>query len=181
MQSKGFTLIETLVAVLLLTVAIVSPMSLASQSLQSAYYARDQIIAYNLAQEAVEAVRAVRDGNALNNALGYPVVNLLNGIPTGQNFTVDTRDPYTTMTVCGGSGGACSPIRTDGTFYGYDTGGTWHDTYFTRTIIATYVDGPTNNEVVLQVDVKWRTGIFAERTFTMKENLYRWLDDGAGV
>src|SRR3989338_11299272 len=41
--SRGFTLIETMVAIALLTISIVAPMSLTTQSLASAYYARDQI------------------------------------------------------------------------------------------------------------------------------------------
>ena len=59
--SRGFTLIETLVAVSLLAVVIVAPMSLTTQSLSSAYYARDQMTAFHLAQEAIESVRSVRD------------------------------------------------------------------------------------------------------------------------
>ena len=52
-MKKGFTLIETLVAVSLLTVAIVAPMTLTARSLSAAYYARDQITAFHLAQEAI--------------------------------------------------------------------------------------------------------------------------------
>ena len=48
---RGFTLIETLVAISLLMVAIVAPMSLTARSLATAYYARDQITAFHLAQK----------------------------------------------------------------------------------------------------------------------------------
>src|SRR3989344_4356012 len=71
--SRGFTLIETLVAVSFLTVAIVAPMTLTTKSLSTAYYARDQITSFHLAQEAIETVRHVRDGNILSNALGESV------------------------------------------------------------------------------------------------------------
>ncbi len=64
-HKRGFTLIETLVAVSLLVIAIVAPMSLVSQALTTAYYARDQVAAYSLAQDGIESVRAVRDGNLL--------------------------------------------------------------------------------------------------------------------
>src|SRR3989344_5745503 len=64
-SSRGFTLIETLVAVTLLSVAITAPMSLTTRSLAAAYYARDQITAFHLAQEAIESVRHARDHNIL--------------------------------------------------------------------------------------------------------------------
>ena len=91
---SGFTLIETLVAISLLAVAIVAPMSLTTQSLSSAYYARDQMTAFHLAQEAIESVRSVRDENILANE-----ADLLAGIPAGgEPVVIDTRDNE--MTVC---------------------------------------------------------------------------------
>ena len=77
-ESKGFTLIETMVAISILMVAIVAPMSLAAQSLSAAYYARDQITAFYLAQEGIEVVRSVRDTNILKIA-GSLTVLLLAG------------------------------------------------------------------------------------------------------
>ena len=90
--SRGMTLIETLVAISILAVAIVAPMTLTMQSLSSAYYARDQVVASNLAQEAIESVRAVRDGNILRIALNGPDVactptSLLCNIPIDTDFT----------------------------------------------------------------------------------------------
>ncbi|MES2223363.1 MAG: prepilin-type N-terminal cleavage/methylation domain-containing protein [Patescibacteria group bacterium] len=59
--SKGFTLIETLVAITLLVVAITGPLQIAANALFSAFYARDEITAYYLAVEAVEYVKNSRD------------------------------------------------------------------------------------------------------------------------
>ena len=174
-STAGFTLIETMVAVTVLTVAVVAPMALTTKSLASAYYARDQIAAFHLAQEAIEAVRSVRDGNILRNALGTPV-DLLTGIPsvTGDFFTVDTRDD--SMELCGG---ACAPLKTNGELYGYGTGPEWATTRFTRAVRAEFVTG--EDEVRVSVTITWRTGAFQERTFTISENLYRWVEDGSGV
>src|SRR5512146_2123672 len=61
----GFTLIETMVAVLLLAIAIAGPLTIASKGLSSALIAKDQIGAYYLAQDAVEYVRFARDANRL--------------------------------------------------------------------------------------------------------------------
>jgi prepilin-type N-terminal cleavage/methylation domain-containing protein len=172
----GFTLIETLVAVTLLVVAISGPMSLASQSLSAAFYARDQMTAFHLAQEAVEAVRSVRDGNILLNASGVPT-NLWSGIPdiTGKPFTVDIRfnDPDESMQLCSG---VCSPLKHNDVLYGYGTDSSWKETRFTR-IVTVRIVGDGIDEIKVSVEVRWRSGAFQERSFTMSENLYRWVPD----
>ena len=62
-KSRGLTLMETLVAIGILSVAISGPLMLSARGLIFAKYAKDQIIAFYLAQEAVEIVRNIRDGN----------------------------------------------------------------------------------------------------------------------
>ena len=64
--TRGFTLIETFVAISIIMVAIVGPLLIVSRALSSSYYARDQIIAFYLAQDAVEFIRNKRDENKLN-------------------------------------------------------------------------------------------------------------------
>ncbi len=62
---RGFTLIETLVAVMILATAIAGPLTLASRALNTSLIAKDQITAYYLAQDAIEYVRYARDTNRL--------------------------------------------------------------------------------------------------------------------
>jgi hypothetical protein len=157
-------------------------MSLTAQSLASAYYARDQITASYIAQEAIEAIRSVRDGNILLNSQGTQT-DLLAGLPstTGSPFTIDTRD--NTMNLC--STGTCPALSTDGTFYAYGPVHTtdiysahdgWITTQFTRTITAVFV-GSGIDEVKITVTVSWKSGAFQARSFTISENLYRWVKD----
>lgn len=179
-SGKGFTLIETMVAISLLTVSIVAPMSLASQSLASAFYARDQITASYLAQEAIETVRSVRDSNILQNSQGANV-DLLNGIPstTGAPFTVDVST--SALTLC--PGGVCPALETraaDG-IYGYSGGAAgWSTTNFTRVVTATFIPG-TINEIKVVSTVSWHTGSYNIRSVVVTENLYRWINDGSGA
>jgi len=65
---KGFTLVETLIAVLLLATAIAGPLTIASKSLIVALVAKDQVTAFFLAQDGVEYIRFIRDTNKLQNA-----------------------------------------------------------------------------------------------------------------
>jgi prepilin-type N-terminal cleavage/methylation domain-containing protein len=181
-SGRGFTLIETLVAVALLTISIVAPMTLTAQSLAAAYYARDQITAYNLAQEGIEAVRAVRDGQVLlisgsSDATG---IDLFGTVPVNQDFIIDARETNTetAMEICSGR---CPPLQTDGTLYGYnpDTS-SWPPTQFIRSLRASYVPG-TQDEIRLAVTVTWTTAVGQPRTFTIYANVYRWLADGSAA
>lgn len=184
-SSPGLTLIETLVAVSLLAVAIMAPMSLTTQSLSSAYYARDQMTAFHLAQEAIESVRSVRDENILAGE-----ADLLQGIAAGGvPFVIDTRDNE--ITVCDqGTPAQCPVMRVptsqnDPTFYAYrDVSSNediyitplgWADTRFRRTVRAEMLTG-TNDEMRITVIVSWQTGAFQARSVTMYANLYRWVE-----
>lgn len=169
-----------MVAITLLSVAIVAPMALTTQSLATAYYARDQITAFYLAQEAIEAVRAIRDAQVLQIAqsAGGSQVNLFGSIPLGdQPFTIDARqpDPQLAIELCDAT---CGPLQTDGTLYGYNAD--WADSNFTRTVKAAFVGGG-QDEIRLTVVVSWRTGSFQERSFSITENLYRWVNDASAA
>lgn len=54
MKNKGFTIIETLVAITILMIAVAGPLTIAQKSLMASIYARDQIVASYLAQEVME-------------------------------------------------------------------------------------------------------------------------------
>lgn len=173
MTTRGFTLIETMVAIALLAVAIVAPVSLAARSLQSAYYARDQVTASYLAQEAIESVRAIRDHNIMRIRQGSSV-DILDGIPIGQDFVIDTRSNQT-WTNC-----ATLPLKTDGSFYGYGADpcnqgeAGWTPARFSRVVRADFITG-TTDEIRLTATVSWASGVFAGRSFAISENLYRWV------
>lgn len=66
-QERGFTLIETFIAIMILIVAVVGPLTIAQRALSSSQYAADRITAYYLAQDGIEYIRSVRDGMTLNN------------------------------------------------------------------------------------------------------------------
>lgn len=61
MSTKGFTLIETMVAVTILSLSIAGPLFTASRTMVATEISRDQLTASYLAQEAIEYVRALRD------------------------------------------------------------------------------------------------------------------------
>lgn len=64
-QNKGFTLVETLVGLLIFTLTIMASMSVLGSSISSTNYAKQKIVAEYLAQEGIEYVRNQRDNYIL--------------------------------------------------------------------------------------------------------------------
>lgn len=68
-KSRGYSLVEVLVAITVLLVALVGPLTIAQAGLKRAVNSREQTMATFLAQEGVEAVVKLREDNALE---AYP-------------------------------------------------------------------------------------------------------------
>jgi prepilin-type N-terminal cleavage/methylation domain-containing protein len=62
-NKKGFTLVETLVAISILLIAITGVMTAIQIGLSSATFAQNQTTAYFLAAEAVDYIHNIRDNN----------------------------------------------------------------------------------------------------------------------
>lgn len=62
-SQRGFTLIETLIALALILMALVGPVSLIVRGIYSFSSSKNKIIAVNLAQEGIELVRLIREDN----------------------------------------------------------------------------------------------------------------------
>lgn len=60
-MNRGFTLLETLVAVMILSLAVAGPLYVADRALVAAHISRDQLTASYLAQEGIEYIRSMRD------------------------------------------------------------------------------------------------------------------------
>lgn len=65
--NTGFSLLETVVAISILMITIVGPLSLASKGIVFADYVQNEITGFYLAQEAMEAIRNIRDSNIKND------------------------------------------------------------------------------------------------------------------
>lgn len=165
---RGFTLIETLVAITILVVAVSTPISLAAQSLFTAFYAKDQTVAFYLAQEGVEMIKNKRDSNLLRIVNGE-APTWLDGIPLATNLFVDTpHDATYTATTCPS---ACPILLYDGVFYNHTTG---TPSRFSR-VVRVVQDTANLDEALVEATVTWKTGSFNERSFTISERIYNWI------
>jgi len=60
---SGFTLVEVVVILFVMSMGLIGVLSLITQNIQSQSYNKSNLMAYQLAQEGVELIRKVRDSN----------------------------------------------------------------------------------------------------------------------
>lgn len=152
-HNSGFTLIETLVAIAILLVAVASPLIVSQRGIAAANSAKEQMIAYYLAQDATEQIRAIRD----NNSLVSPKRDWLDGLSQCTNTASCTIDLYGNPAHSVEFSSVNSgPLKFDATnsYYRYTTG---VDTPFARVFYLT-PELANNGEVLVNVEVTWSSG-----------------------
>ena len=164
----GFTLVETLVAIVVLLLAIVGPYQIATRSLFAAGLARDQITAYYLAQEPIEYLRNLRDRHGLR-AKGTWLNGLSHFISPNKCY-IDTFNENTDVCADGLCATPLSYFPTPGV-YAYAGVGTQQASPFTRVTQMTQING--NIEYAIAVTVSWSRGSI-NRSFTIREHIFNW-------
>ncbi len=176
-NAAGFTLLETLVAVVVLVFAFLGPVTLSTFSIRSAGLSEHQLVAAYLAQEAMEYVRNKRDSNDLN---GDDWVTGLNQCWSGPGCCVDVyqnRIENFNNDFCNNGG----PIKFDNTIgvYNYSIG---VNTPFTRKIKVVQpgtgcYPGPPQFQcdfMPVAVTVSWQERFVGSQSLTLAENLLNW-------
>lgn len=162
---SGFTLIESLVAIAILLFAVVAPMTVASNGLQAARVARDEVIAFYLAQEAIDYIRSVRDTNILSGEDWFEGLAAC----TSGGCTVDVFNSATPIQNCSGCDATILFDPAKG--YTYSSG---DRTPFSRLITVT--ETIPDREMRIAVWVSWSPGIGAH-TVTQETLLLNWQVD----
>lgn len=165
---KGFTLVETLVAIAILLIAVVGPISLIGDALHKLYYAKDQMIAINLAQEGIEVVRQVRDTNMLK-ATADPINFAWNDGIVANNYIIDVNS--TTPITFSSGGSTPQPVYIDANGFYVQTAGS--ATQFRRIVLTEDVAGAVGRELKVTSTVTWTTG-GQVGTITVTEYLFKW-------
>lgn len=179
----AFTLIETLVAITIISLAILAPFGAMQQVVRATALSRDQVIASGLAQEGIEYVRFIRYTNWLNSQQSGDSYDPTDGIESGtkncvssggttNNCTIDIiSNPYVGgsfegVSRCSGSCGAL--YRTPAGVYTQRQSGnaaTPYTRYFTVTKHVDYI--------TVTVTVTWTNR--GTHTISLTENMYDWL------
>ncbi|MBY0473086.1 prepilin-type N-terminal cleavage/methylation domain-containing protein [Patescibacteria group bacterium] len=188
LHTRGFTLVETLLAVLILAIAITGPLTIAAKGLQLTLIARDQVIAGLLAQDALEYVHFVRDTNRLNNQdwlAGFDGIsnnhttNMSGGQATCTGGNYCTIDSFADqVTLCGTSVAACGSTylyyNASGGNYTYQTAGNTR-TIFSRSIsVTTPSPGGNAAEADIRVVVQWKDIGGVTRSLELRDALLDW-------
>lgn len=172
-KNKGFTLVETLVAIGILSISILATFTAVQNSLHDSSLSKDRIIAFFLAQDVVEFIKNKRDNNAIADLSGTPT-NWLSGIATFGDpcyFTETCRvDSYSDSLVdcVYDSGSVCQNIRqnTSTGLYGYNPA--WSESKFRRSVHFQSINA---DEVLLTVTIVWNEGSVA-KTFQVDQLLF---------
>lgn len=162
-MKAGFTLIETLIAILIFSIALTGLSTIASRGIAGTRGAANEITAQYLAQEGVEAVRHIRDSNYASIVSGRGAAGWLDHIidgnhdcDAGEDCVVYYDEGVTPHMILENCGGPCPPLLIDRSelLYGYDTS-VGDPTPFVRTIVVTD-DYP--DEIEVRSSVSWNEG-----------------------
>lgn len=160
-KGRGFTLLEVIAAIFVITVGVIGGMTAIQRTITLISFSFSQLTAAYLAQEGIEIVRNIRDGNWLK---GSPWND---GLPQG-----DWEADYQTQALNDDyDGDYLNLIDIDGDgfddFYSYSPG---TQTKFKRKITI-IPDGP--NILRVSTEITWsERGTF--QSFSAQENLYKW-------
>lgn len=170
-QPRGFTLVETLIAITILMIAIVGPYYSIQQAIMASYAARDQLIASSLAQEGVEYVYFLRDNNYLSGQ-GWltGLDNCRTDSPYNHAYGCTVDPTQNTLATCGAANCATTPLKLSDTGL-YTQNGNYPATRFYRSV---KVQNLSATQTKVTVIVVWSTE-HQNYTVSVEENLYNWL------
>ncbi len=184
-KNRGFTLVETLVAVSIFSVSIVTMLVVLGQGLSDTTYAKKKITAGYLAQEGIEYIRNMRDTYVLfssSSAVGWTtfmngkMLASCTGAYNGCYFKADdlfsqtSPERITDMPVTG-CASSCPNLLYDSDTgrYGYNSGTA---SGFIRKISVEQVSA---NELKVSSTVYWQQGS-GTYNITLTENLFNWVE-----
>jgi len=173
---SGFTIVEALVAIFILTLSVAAMLGVTASSISSARYANNEITANYLLQEAIDSVRSSRDTIAFqkrDDGAGYGWAGFLNkyGYPNSRCFSsngcdVDMKnfggDNITTNDIVSCSSSGCDPLyyyndSTSSIFYSHDTN-LGNASVFKRTIKMQQTDSTNPDQIKIIATVDWTNG-----------------------
>ncbi|MFA5154966.1 MAG: hypothetical protein WC453_00880 [Patescibacteria group bacterium] len=161
-MKKGFSLVEIITILFIVSLALVGILSLLIQNIQSQSYNKNNLIAYQLAQEGVELIRKVRDSNW--RGAKQP----LNQVFQNGQFYMDYQDaspqPYS------GYAPELSLKQDSNGFYFHDTASAAPDSGFRRLIVLQNVSA-TSIRVISRVT--W-TDHQRNYAYDLETMLYDW-------
>lgn len=165
-KNAGLTLIETTIAIFIVTVGLVGGLSLAIYSTSLTHQIEERTIAYYLAQEGIELVRGKRDSAWLEGANLFTGAMSTPRTDSSANYYILD---YTGLLGCKGVGGCTGnkQLYLDSNGF-YQHGVTGTRTPYSRAIRKTVTGGA----VVIVSEVTWGDN----KIVKLEEDFYNWRD-----
>ena len=178
---KGFTIIETMVAISILMTSIAIAVSVIRTDVLVSSVTKNAVMARFLAQEGIEYTRHVRDSHLVDfDKTKDPTILWLGSLEScfdGTPCTIDTSIP-TVINITSCPVGGC-PILKYNEFenrYGYGVGADWEETVFKREVnIADPGGGIMDTEVIVTVRVSWTERDGSDKDVVYQQNLFNWI------
>ncbi len=173
-KQKGFTLIETLVALFILTLSITGPVYIASVAFRNTIDSRDNITLQYLAEEVVEVIRNKRDKKLfVQNELSNWTLHVDKCIPTNPCYMENESNEYT-FTNCGNG---CPNISfdPDSTSTVYGVKDVTNKSKFIREFYIENESSSGSSEIVgikLVVNIRW-SDKGRDKIYSLTERLYK--------
>lgn len=158
----GFTLVEALVALTILTVALIPAFQQATTAINLSGSMRNSLIASNLAQEGLEVIRAIRDANWFAGNSFDGLIDVAAICSGGCLVQYDSTVPLPL------GGNPLLKLDPVSGLYQYNAG---IDTIFRRKMILTVI---SSHELKIVAEVSWdeRTGT---KVYSVEYHLFDWL------
>jgi prepilin-type N-terminal cleavage/methylation domain-containing protein len=179
-KKRGFSLVETLVALFVFSIAITATMAVMSQGITNINSAKKKVTASFLAQEGIEYVRNMRDTSVIDYSEYEPIdvwdlfYSRITPCAQGSLCYLDENVVNTTQEAaqfCDGAG-ICPDLLFNEGFYGYNNNGV--NSGFKR-IISVDDSGYLNGYIKVNSIVEWKeNGITKSVTFS--EYLTNWVE-----
>ena len=167
MQSKGFTVLEVITAIFILTVGVGAALSLMNQTLATGSVVEQTLIASYLAQEGIEIVRNIRDTTWLekrnNPSLAWDEYLQINAAGWEADYDSQTLNPYSDTSL---------NIESATGFYGYGPADPQAQTKFKRKIT---IEKPQTDEIKVNVEIIWQER-GRTHSFTVLEYITNWYE-----
>lgn len=171
-RSKGFSLIELLVAISIFALVASAFLALAYRSVAVSVLAKDQLTAHYLVQDAVEYIEMAAENNRLQEKTDW-LSGLRDCVGDAQKkcavdtFNDDSNNYLEDICI----DNKCPFIKFSESLnrYGYETGGDWRNSRFVREIKIDEVSG--GQELEITVGVSWSSGAIYKET-TLYTNLF---------
>ena len=165
----GFTLVEVIIAIGLLSMTVVGPLYFATNSINTGLASKNQLVAFYLAQEAIEYVKAVRDGNFYggDNWINGGNLSLCNGsdcIVDAINNDIQTLASYNDC-------GVEQTIKYDEVTGYYNHNNDGECSIFKRFVL---IDNVNSDEARVIVAVTWDERMLGIRTVVLEEHIFNW-------